>query len=132
MIAIGSFFACSASKKRQILMEKYTQMYRNEFVSQTFYRFLDDKKWKDRVNCFGSPNDFSPSDWAQIYMLVDSVGIVLNSDIAKVTNGLGSLITHEVAGYCVGKECMKICNSKPFKVLSKQYALSKIKSQNIK
>jgi hypothetical protein len=119
--------SCSLNSKIQL--KEYEQRYRVMFISKAYYKYLDDKIWKDRVNCFNSPAVVEPNEYDHINSLVDSLGAVFDADIADATNGEGSMETHELISYCVINKIMDTANSENFRKVSKQYALQKIKSK---
>ena len=118
--------SCSLNSNKAQLKE-YEQRYRVMFISQAYYKYLDDKIWKDRVNCYNSPAVAEPNEYDHINSLVDSLGAVFNAEIADATNGEGSMETHELDRYCVISKIMDTANSEKFRKIAKQYALKKIK-----
>jgi len=118
--------SCSLNSEKAQL-KKYEQRYRVMFISQAYYKYLDDKIWKDRVNCYNRPAVAEPNEYDHINSLVDSLGAVFDADIAEATNGEGSMETHELKDYCVITKIMETANSESFKKIARQYALKKIK-----
>lgn len=117
-------FSCSLPSRNSNLNE-YEHMFKVEFISIAYKRFLDDEKWKDRVSCYGGHSDFSKSEIEYIHHVVDSLEKVFTTDIQEATNGTGSSLTHEFDGYCVIKSIMETANSKSFKKISNEYASRK-------
>ncbi|HLO55265.1 MAG TPA: hypothetical protein VK169_13305 [Saprospiraceae bacterium] len=118
--------SCSLNSKKEQLKE-YERVYRVIFISQAYYKYLDDKIWKDRISCYNSPIQIKYSEYNQINSLVDSLGVVFNAEIADATNGEGSMETHELKRHCVMKRIMDTANSEKFRKIAKQYALKRIK-----
>lgn len=118
--------SCSLNSKKEQLKE-YERVYRVIFISDAYYKYLDDKIWKDRISCYNKPIQIKYSEYDHINSLVDSLGAVFNAEIADATNGEGSMETHELDRYCVISKIMDTANSEKFRKIAKQYALKKIK-----
>ncbi len=125
-LLLSLLYSCTVNSKKAQLNE-FEQRYRVMFISQAYYKYLDDKIEKDRVNCYNSPAVAEPNEYDHINFLVDSLGAVFDADIAGATNGEGSMETHELKRYCVITKIMDAANSEDFKKIAKQYALKKIK-----
>ncbi len=126
-----TILSCSLFSPRH-QMKEYENTYAVAFISFAYKKYLDDKKWKDRVSCNWGQSVLSKEDFSHIHFLIDSLQNVLNLDIDKSTNGMGSPETHEYDRYCVIKYIMETVNSKSFKKRAREYAIRNIKSKTKK
>ncbi len=124
-----TILSCSLFSPRH-QMKEHENTYTVAFISLAYKRFLDDKKWKDRVSCNWGQSNLTNHDFSHMHHLVDSLEKVLILDIEEATNGMGSPETHEYDRYCVMKYIMDTVNSKTFKKRSREYAIRNIKSKN--
>ena len=143
--------SCAKSKTDKYTFDFFYENYKDYFIGDCFYFYLDDKKYKERFECA----DFLYlSDKEKFYLdsMVASLRFDLNAHIANKSEGgysmylygkngkniledslKGRSVSTALPGYfCVAKTCMNVVRSKDFQDRAKKFAKRRAREEKEK